>query len=66
MDTPIVLLFNIKPSSSSTVIRSIVLKDYFSQLTSNVEVLYPTQVNNGLLLCKSKRSKFQINNSYKN
>jgi hypothetical protein len=66
MDTPIILLFNIKSSSNSTVTRSITLKDYFSKLTSNVEVLYPTQVNNGLLLCKSKRSKFQINNSFKN
>ncbi len=55
-----VLLFYIKPSSNSSVIRSITLKEYFSKLTSNVEVLYPTQVNNGLLLCKSKRSKFQI------
>ncbi len=60
MDTPIVLLFYIKPSSDSPVIRSIVLKEYFSKLTSNVEVLYPTQIHNGLLLCKSKRSKFQI------
>ncbi len=58
MDTPIVLLFYIKPSSNSSAIRSIVLKEYFSKLTSNVEVLYPTQVHNGLLLCKSKRSKF--------
>jgi hypothetical protein len=60
MDTPIVLCFYIKPSSNSSVIRSIVLKEYFRKLTSNVEVLYPTQVHNGLLLCKSQRSKFQF------
>ena len=57
MDTPNVLIFSIKPSSNSVVIRSVILKEYFSKLTSNVEVLYPTQVHCGLLLCKSKRSK---------
>jgi hypothetical protein len=60
MDIPTVLYFYIKPSSISVVIRSAVLKEYFRKLTSNVEVLYPTQVHNGLLLCKSQRSKFQF------
>jgi hypothetical protein len=60
MDTPTVLYFYIKPSSTSAVIRSVVLKEYFRKLTSNVEVLYPTQVHNGLLLCKSQRSKFEL------
>jgi hypothetical protein len=58
MDTPVVLLFYVNPSSNLIVIRSVLLKEYFSKLTSNVEVLYPTQIHCGLLLCKSKRSKF--------
>jgi hypothetical protein len=58
MDTPIVLLFNVRPAPNTTSIRSLVLKEYFSTLTSNVEVLYPTQVHHGLLMCKSRRSKF--------
>ena len=63
IEIPVLLNFYIKPSSISTVIRSIGLKEYFRKLTTNVEVLYPTQVHHGLLLCKSKRSKtksFQI------
>lgn len=56
IDIPVLLNFYLKPSSNSTVIRSIVLKEYFRKLTTNVEVLYPTQVHHGLLLCKSKRS----------
>ncbi len=59
MDTPIILVFCIKSPSNSIVIRSVILKEYFSKLTSNVEVLYPTQFHSGLLLCKSKRSKFR-------
>ncbi|CAF3412168.1 unnamed protein product [Rotaria sp. Silwood1] len=62
MDTPIVLTFSIKLVSNSTIIRSIVLKEYFSKLTSNVEVLYPTQIHCGLLLCKSKRTEEKILN----
>ncbi|CAF0825398.1 unnamed protein product [Rotaria sordida] len=62
MDTPIVLTFYIKLSSNSIIIRSIVLKEYFSKLTSNVEVLYPTQIHCGLLLCKSKRTEEKILN----
>ena len=58
METSIVLLFYIRPSPTAAVLRSVALKEYFSKLTSNVEVLYPTHVHNGLLLCKSKRSKF--------
>ena len=57
MEIPVVLNFYIKPSPNSTVLRSIVLKDYFGKLTANVQVLYPCQVHHGLLLCKSKRSK---------
>ena len=60
MDTPVVLCFYIQPSSTSVSIRSVALKEYFRKLTSNVEVLYPTQVHSGLLLCKSKRSKFEL------
>ncbi|CAF2428088.1 unnamed protein product [Rotaria sp. Silwood2] len=60
MDTPIVLTFYIKPSPNSKIIRSIALKEYFSKLTSNVEVLYPTQINYGLLLCKSRRTEEKI------
>ena len=57
MDAPVVLIFHIKYSSNPTIIRSAAVKEYFSKLTTNVEVLYPTQMHNGLLLCKSKRSK---------
>ncbi|CAF0719495.1 unnamed protein product [Adineta steineri] len=62
MDTPVLLIINIKSSLNSTGIRSIVLKEYFSQLTSNVEVLYPTQILSGLLLCKSRRTEEKILN----
>jgi len=62
METPIVLTFVLRPSAESKIIRSIVVKDYFSKLTSNVEVLYPTQLHNGLLLCKSKRTEEKISN----
>ncbi|CAF1610522.1 unnamed protein product [Rotaria magnacalcarata] len=62
MDTPIVLSFYVKPSSDSIVIRSMALKEYFLKLTLNVEVLYPTQVHGGLLLCKSKRTEEKISN----
>lgn len=58
MDIPVVLIFHIKSSSNSTSIRSAIVKEYFSQLTSNVEVLYPVGIQCGLLLCKSRRSKF--------
>ena len=60
METSIVLVFYIRPSNNADAVRSATLKEYFSKLTSNVEVLYPTQVHNGLLLCKSKRSKVEV------
>lgn len=60
METSIVLVFYIRPSINADAVRSAALKEYFSKLTSNVEVLYPTQVHNGLLLCKSKRSKVEL------
>jgi hypothetical protein len=58
MDTPVVLIFHIKSSLGSKGVRSAIVKEYFSKLTSNVEVLYPVEMQCGLLLCKSRRSKF--------
>ncbi|CAF3407252.1 unnamed protein product [Rotaria socialis] len=57
MDIPIVLSFYVTPLSDSIIIHSMALKEYFLKLTLNVEVLYPTQVHGGLLLCKSKRTE---------
>ncbi|CAF1605300.1 unnamed protein product [Adineta ricciae] len=62
MDTPVLLIFHIKTSSNSPDIRSVVIKDYFSNLTANVKVLYPTQIHSGLLLCKSKRTEEKLLN----
>ncbi|UJR38233.1 hypothetical protein I4U23_030906 [Adineta vaga] len=63
MDTPVLLTFYIKSSSiDSQNLHSIIIKEYFLNLTSNVNVLYPTQIQSGLLLCKSKRTEEKILN----
>ncbi|CAF0907050.1 unnamed protein product [Didymodactylos carnosus] len=61
-NNPSVLVFHVKPTTTNAVIRSAPIKQYFQGLTSNVDVLYPTQANIGLLLCKAKRTQEKILN----